>query len=319
MASTLGRGLGSLLGEEAVLEAGKEKVRVVSLDQIIPNKNQPRKIMQEEALNELADSIREQGVLQPILVRQFEDKNSDKPRYELVAGERRWRASKKAGLSKIPILVRDWSDDKSLEVAILENIQREQLNPVETARGYENLIRNFGYSHKKVGRRVGKSRVAVSNTLRLLNLPKEVLEKVSLGELSMGHAKAMLAMDQGPAMVIHLARKVVEEGLSVRATEVIVRQMATDKKPEEGGKIKGEAGSQLGGENLESLEQPLVVESGKGKGGRRRDPMVMDLEKRLQKELGTAVTITCVKGRGKIIVEFENPEMLEALTELLLV
>jgi ParB family transcriptional regulator, chromosome partitioning protein len=302
MASTLGRGLGSLLGEEAVMEIAKEKVREVSLEQIIPNRNQPRMLMEPESLNELADSIREQGVLQPILVRQFGDKNGEKPRYELVAGERRWRASKLAGLTKIPILVRDWDDDQSLEVAILENIQREELNPIETARGYENLIRNFGYSHKKVGRRVGKSRVAVSNALRLLNLPAEVVEMVSVGALTMGHARALLAMDQGPAMIIHLAKKVVEEGLSVRATETVIRQMAEKKPMEE--EIK--------------TEEPMVL-TGKGRGGRRRDPMIIEVEKRLQTELNTAVAITCVKGRGKIILEFENPEMLEALTELLLI
>jgi ParB family transcriptional regulator, chromosome partitioning protein len=295
MVSTLGRGLGSLLGEEAVLDAVKEKVREVSLEHIVPNKNQPREVMAEDSLNELANSIREQGVLQPILVRQFSDKTGKENRYELVAGERRWRASKIAGLSKIPVLVRDWSDDQSLEVAILENVQREELNPVETARGYENLILNFGYSHKKVGRKVGKSRGAVSNMVRLLNLPEEVLELVSAGELSMGHARAMLGMEeQGPAMVIHLAKQVIREGLSVRATEAIIRQM------------------------VEKLQDKQEEESGKGRGGRRRDPVIIDMEKTLKERLDTPVTITCVKGKGKIIMEFENPEILEKLTELLL-
>ncbi|MBF0194549.1 MAG: ParB/RepB/Spo0J family partition protein [Magnetococcales bacterium] len=311
MASTLGRGLGSLLGEETVLESVKEKVREVDLDQIIPNKNQPRGVIDRDSLSELSDSIKEQGVLQPILVRQFGDRNSKKPRYELVAGERRWRASKLAGLSKIPVLVRDWNDDQSLEVAILENVQREELNPIDVARGYESLIRNFGYSHKKVGRQVGKSRVAVSNMLRLLNLPSEVLDLVAASKLSMGHARALLGMDQSPAMVMHLARKVIDGGLSVRATEAIIRQMGESKVEEE---------------ETDRTEEVLVErddvkeqDSGKGKGGRRRDPMIVDMEARLRKELKTGVSITCVNGKGKVILEFDTPEMLEALTELLLV
>ncbi|MBF0357107.1 MAG: ParB/RepB/Spo0J family partition protein [Magnetococcales bacterium] len=295
MASTLGRGLGSLLGEETVNESVKEKVREVLLEQIIPNKNQPRGVMDVESLTELADSIRKQGVLQPILVRQSGDRDSKSPRYELVAGERRWRASKLAGLSKIPVLVRDWSDDKSLEVAILENLQREELNPVDIARGYENLIRSFGYSHKKVGQQVGKSRVAVSNALRLLNLPEEVLDLVVSGEISMGHARALVGMDHAPAMVMHLANRIIEEGLSVRATEAVIREMGK--------------------------RQDVVadVEEKKSKGGRRRDPVIVDMEMRLKKELKTGVTITCVNGKGKIIMEFDNPEKLEALAELLLV
>jgi ParB family transcriptional regulator, chromosome partitioning protein len=311
MASTLGRGLGSLLGEETVLESVKEKVREVDLEQIIPNKNQPRGVIDRESLSELSDSIKEQGVLQPILVRQFGDRNSKKPRYELVAGERRWRASKLAGLSKIPVLVRDWNDDQSLEVAILENVQREELNPIDVARGYESLIRNFGYSHKKVGRQVGKSRVAVSNMLRLLNLPSEVLDLVVGGELSMGHARALLGMDQGPAMVMHLARKIIDGGLSVRATEAIIRQMGDT--VDSSVDVVGE------GEIIDAGDEVKEVVSGKGRGGRRRDPVIVDMEGRLREELKTGVSITCVNGRGKVILEFDTPEMLEALSELLLV
>ena len=305
MASTLGRGLGSLLGEEAVSELEKERVREVPLEQIIPNVNQPREIMNEEALRELADSIRDHGVLQPILVRQWRSGKSEgragsKTRYELVAGERRWRASKMAGLSKIPVLVRDWGDDHSLEVAILENIQREELNPIDTARGYESLIRLFGYSHKKVGHRIGKSRMAVSNSLRLLKLPERVLEMVSLGDLSMGHGRALLGMEQGDDMVTHLAERIVEEGLSVRDVESIIRKIGD---VEEGGS----------GDGVE-LEEVAV----KGKGGRRRDPMIVDMENRLRGDLATDVSITYVEGKGKIIIDFDNPEKLESLTELLL-
>ncbi|MBF0444015.1 MAG: ParB/RepB/Spo0J family partition protein [Magnetococcales bacterium] len=312
MASTLGRGLGSLLGEETVLESVKEKVREVDLEQIIPNKNQPRGVIDQKSLSELSDSIKEQGVLQPILVRQFGDRNSKKPRYELVAGERRWRASKLAGLSKIPVLVRDWNDDQSLEVAILENVQREELNPIDIARGYESLIRNFGYSHKKVGRQVGKSRVAVSNMLRLLNLPTEVLDLVAEGQLSMGHARALLGMEQGGEAVMHLARQIIDGGLSVRATEAIIRQMG------DGSRV-GEGAASGNEEVLADGDKAKEDISGKGRGGRRRDPVIVDMEARLREELKTGVSITCVNGRGKVILEFETPEMLEALAELLMV
>ncbi|MBF0455784.1 MAG: ParB/RepB/Spo0J family partition protein [Magnetococcales bacterium] len=304
MASTLGRGLGSLLGEEAILEVEKEKVREVPLDEIRPNINQPRGIMDEQSLNELADSIRAQGVLQPILVRACSQKKGS-VRYELVAGERRWRASKLAGLSKIPVLVRDWSDDRSLEVAILENVQREALNPVETAKGYANLISLFGYSHKKVGRRVGKSRVAVSNALRLLKLPQEVLEKLSVGALSMGHARALLGADLMAEPLVLLAKQVVEEGLSVRETEALVRNLASQ--------MVAEGGENLLEDSVDSTEEKSV-----GKGGRRRDPMIIEMENRLKTALKAPVTITYVKGRGKIILAFDNPEMLESLTEMLL-
>ncbi|MBF0449071.1 MAG: ParB/RepB/Spo0J family partition protein [Magnetococcales bacterium] len=296
MVSTLGRGLGSLLGSEAVLELEKVKVREVPLDHIVPNVNQPRKNIAEDALQELANSILAQGVLQPILVRLSKESQPSKPRYELVAGERRWRASKLAGLDKIPVLVRDWSDDQSLEVAILENVQREELNPIETARGYENLVQLFGYSHKKVGKRVGKSRVAVSNMLRLLELPEPVLDLVSENKISMGHARALLGANGGFSEMIRLANLVIGEDLSVRATEALIRR-------------QGEEGS---------VVEPKVSKPGRGLGGRRREPSIVELEQKLRSVLSTAVTVTCVKGRGKIILEFNDTDKLEALSEILL-
>ncbi len=287
--NTLGRGLGSLLGEETIRETELDKVRWLPLDRVRPNPRQPRRHMDEKSLSELADSIREQGVLQPILVRPLAD---DADRFELVAGERRWRAARLAGLERIPVLVREWADDRALEATILENVQREDLNPIETAQGYEQLIDLFGYSHKKVGKRVGKSRTAVSNLLRLLKLPEPVRNRLIDGTLSSGHARALLALETEPVRLRKLVDTVIERDLSVRQTEALIR-----------GEIDG-------GEET-AAKKPQ-------KPGRRQDPVIREMQDRLATTLAAKVTITHTRGRGKIILQYDSPGELEELSNRLL-
>lgn len=301
---TLGRGLGSLLGEAAVLEVERENIRLIPLDRIQTNPRQPRGDMDAMALEELSESIREQGVLQPILVRPLGESTDH---YELVAGERRWRAAGIAGLEKIPALVRHLSDAESLELAILENVQREDLNPVETARGYDALIREFDYSHKKVGRRVGKSRMAVTNLLRLLRLPEAVLAWVANGSLTTSHARALLGLEDTPERLMQLAEEVAIQGLSVRETEAMVRKERMDEREEE--RITT---------TTTTTATPSEKPTPSPPRGRQREPVIVDMESRLVEALGNKVTITQLRGRGKVILEYLTLEDLEVLVKKLM-
>jgi len=208
----LGRGLSSLIGETKV----EEKTNNLSLAEIVPNKYQPRKNFDKENLNDLVNSIKERGVIQPIIVRKS---NTDNSKYEIIAGERRWLAAQKAGLHDIPVVVTDADDLKSLEFAIVENVQRHDLNPLEEAQGYKRLIDEFAYDQDKVSKFIGKSRSYISNSLRLLNLPKEVLDFVEQKKITAGHAKILVGLDNA----IFLANKFIEKKLSVRQAENLVK------------------------------------------------------------------------------------------------
>ncbi len=208
----LGRGLSSLIGETKV----ENKTNNLSLAEIVPNKYQPRKNFDEENLNDLVNSIKERGVIQPIIVRKSNTNNS---KYEIIAGERRWLAAQKAGLHDIPVVVTDADDLKSLEFAIVENVQRHDLNPLEEAQGYKRLIDEFAYDQDKVSKFIGKSRSYISNSLRLLNLPKEVLDFVEQKKITAGHAKILVGLDNA----IFLANKFIEKKLSVRQAENLVK------------------------------------------------------------------------------------------------
>ena len=208
----LGRGLSSLIGETKV----ENKTNNLSLAEIIPNKYQPRKNFDEENLNDLVNSIKERGVIQPIIVRKSNTNNS---KYEIIAGERRWLAAQKAGLHEIPVVVTDADDLKSLEFAIVENVQRHDLNPLEEAQGYKRLIDEFQYDQDKVSKFIGKSRSYISNSLRLLNLPKEVLDFVEQKKITAGHAKILVGLDNAT----FLANKFIEKKLSVRQAENLVK------------------------------------------------------------------------------------------------
>ena len=208
----LGRGLSSLIGETKV----EDKTNNLSLAEIVPNKYQPRKNFDEENLNDLVNSIKERGVIQPIIVRKSNTNNS---KYEIIAGERRWLAAQKAGLHEIPVVVTDADDLKSLEFAIVENVQRHDLNPLEEAQGYKRLIDEFAYDQDKVSKFIGKSRSYISNSLRLLNLPKEVLDFVEQKKITAGHAKILVGLDNAT----FLANKFIEKKLSVRQAENLVK------------------------------------------------------------------------------------------------
>ena len=208
----LGRGLSSLIGETKV----ENKTNNLSLAEIVPNKYQPRKNFDEENLNDLVNSIKERGVIQPIIVRKS---NTDNSKYEIIAGERRWLAAQKAGLHDIPVVVTDADDLKSLEFAIVENVQRHDLNPLDEAQGYKRLIDEFAYDQDKVSKFIGKSRSYISNSLRLLNLPKEVLDFVEQKKLTAGHAKILVGLDNAT----FLANKFIEKKLSVRQAENLVK------------------------------------------------------------------------------------------------
>ncbi len=208
----LGRGLSSLIGETKV----ENKINNLSLAEIVPNKYQPRKNFDEENLNDLVNSIKERGVIQPIIVRKS---NTDNSKYEIIAGERRWLAAQKAGLHDIPVVVTDADDLKSLEFAIVENVQRHDLNPLEEAQGYKRLIDEFAYDQDKVSKFIGKSRSYISNSLRLLNLPKEVLDFVEQKKITAGHAKILVGLDNAS----FLANRFIEKKLSVRQAENLVK------------------------------------------------------------------------------------------------
>ena len=279
----LGRGLGSLIGdveEIAAAEATKpgEGMLEVDIDRIQRGRYQPRQNFDEQSLGELADSIRQQGILQPLVVRQ------DGNRYELIAGERRWRAAQLAGLQKVPVVVRDIDSRAAAAIALIENIQREDLNPLEEAQAFSRLIEEFDLTHQQVAESVGRSRAAVSNILRLLDLAEPVKEQVNKGLLDMGHARALLALIRHDQ--VEIARVVVNRGLSVRETEALVRRTQQAQAP-----------------------RPKAAAAAV-------DPDVRRLESRLSERLGAAVRIKPgKKGGGQLVIQFHSSAELDGILE----
>jgi ParB family chromosome partitioning protein len=278
----LGRGLDSLLGEDrpaAPMPAGAPSV--LPVERLQPGKYQPRTRMNQEALAELADSIRAQGVMQPILVRPV-----GIDRYEIIAGERRYRAAQMAGLTEVPVLVKQVPDTAALAMALIENIQREDLNPLEEAQGVQRLIREFDFTHEQAAAAIGRSRSATSNLLRLLNLAKPVQELLMAGSLDMGHARALLGADS--AHQIQFANRIVARGLSVREAETLVAHAA-----------------KAGGVAAKRAAAP-----------RSRD--VVRLEEELADRLGATVRLSAdAKGRGKLVIEFASLDQLDGIVERL--
>lgn len=267
----LGRGLDALLSGDTETVAAADSLRTLPVSQLQPGKYQPRSYMNEDALQTLADSIAAQGVMQPILVREI---GADK--YEIIAGERRWRASQKAGLTEVPVVVRDIADEDALAMALIENIQREDLNPLEEAMGIKRLIDEFDMTHEKAAVAVGRSRVAVSNLLRLLTLTPMVQDMLLDNQIDMGHARALVGVE--PAQQILLANKVVQEGLSVREVERLMQTTPAAGKPAK----------------------------------RPQDADVRALQERLSEELGTVVTITSkANGAGVLKLSFANLDQLD--------
>lgn len=290
----LGKGLRSLIPQappraprpDTETPAGtlREGLRQIDLDLIQPNPRQPREKIDDATLEELALSLTQQGVLQPVMVRP-----AGEGRFELVAGERRWRAAQLAGLLKIPALVRQVPDDRILEFALVENLQREQLNAIEEAQAYEALSRDFKMTQQQIAERTGKQKTTVANAMRLLNLPGAVQEKVKAGKLTAGHARTLLGLEQ-PLQQIEAADRVVREGLSVRDTERLVAKLAKA--------TPGKAG------------RPRTV---------ARDPNLVAAEESLQRELGTKVRIVQGKsGGGRIELHCFSGEELERVYELII-
>ncbi len=267
----LGRGLSSLIGD-GDLKISNNKI---SISSIVPNKYQPRKNFQKESLDELTISIKERGVIQPLVVKKSEDQDN---KFELIAGERRLQASQNAGLHEVPVVIIEADNLKSLEFAIIENVQRKDLNPIEEAEGYKKLIEEFGYDQDKVSKFIGKSRSHISNSLRLLSLPQKVINYLSNETISQGHAKVLVGLDN----VELLADRIVSKKLSVRQTETLVRLFNSSKKLNKGSK----------------------------------DPNILDIETKLVEKIGLKVTINNKKNNsGTFTIEYKGIDQLNALIE----
>ena len=278
----LGKGLGALLGDFEEVSGEKTPYQLLPIYKVEPNPDQPRRDFDEEELQALADSIGEHGIIQPLTVREL---NSGY--YQIIAGERRWRAARLANLSEVPVVVIEADDKKAMELALIENLQRQDLNPVEEALGYKSLMEDYGMTQEDAAKRVGKSRPAVTNALRLLNLNEEVLDKVRTGQLSAGHARAVLTIKNEKKQQA-AAQKIVALGLSVRQAELLCRNMAK--------------------EAPEVKEEPVTL----------KVDYVAECEKQLSKHLGRGVKIVNGKRKGRFELEFYGQEDLQILLDALM-
>lgn len=278
----LGKGLSALLGDAALQEQGGNSLKL-PISQVQPGLNQPRKHFDEDALHDLSDSITEHGIIQPLTVRRLSSGY-----YQIIAGERRWRAAKIAGLTEVPAVIIEADDRKVMEIGLIENLQREDLSPIEEAEGFRTLMDDYDLTQEDVARRMGKSRPAIANTLRLLSLPKEVREFVEAGQLSAGHARAVLSVT-GENTQIKLAQRIVEGGLSVRQSEALAKRLNA----------------------IHAEEVP------------KQDPVpdrafyLKEVEKDLTSRFGRKVYISPGKKKGKLELEFYNMDDLDTLLELL--
>lgn len=268
----LGKGLDALL---TVNESDSLQVVELDIERIVPQENQPRKIFAEGPLQELADSIREHGVLQPVLVRTVQGK------YEIVAGERRWRAAEIAGLQSIPAIIKEMPDLQAAEISLVENLQREDLSPIEEAKAYKYLIEQYDYTQELIAARVGKSRAYVANTLRLLNLSAEIIQMIEEKKISAGHARTLLAIRNSREQMAAV-NEIIRDGLSVR-----------------------------------QVEQKVKAKKNKSGAKQLKNPEIIDIEERLQRYFGTRTEINRQRKGGKIEIEYYNEEDLERILELI--
>ena len=278
--TTLGRGLDALIpkdtakargaGGSSFIEAGIEEVR--------PNRSQPRKEFDDGSIEELASSIKEKGIIQPLVVRQKEGS------YEIIAGERRWRAAQKAGLTRIPIIIKEATDRDVLELALIENLQREDLNPIEEAAAYSQLIQDFGLTHEEVSGRIGKDRSTITNQLRLLRLPEQARQALIEGDISAGHARALLGIESDEGL-LQVLKAIIKQKLSVRMTESLIKKLSQEQKP-----------------------VPVRQEE---------DLYLKRIADDLKRSLNTQVKIVNKKGKGKIEIEFYSEDELERLCRML--
>ena len=269
----LGRGLSSLIGDGDIKTSNNK----ISISSIIPNKNQPRKIFEKNALEELKNSIKERGIIQPLIVRKSVDQND---KFELIAGERRWQAAQSAGLHEVPVVIIEADNLKSLEFAIIENVQRKDLNAIEEAESYKNLIENFGYDQEKVSKFIGKSRSHISNSLRLLTLPGKIVDMIKSEKISQGHAKILIGLNNA----LLVAEKIINKKLSVRQTENLVRFLKNGSK-----KIK----------NI-------------------KDPNIIVTENELINKIGMKVILNNKKNNsGSLIFEYKGLDQLDRLINVI--
>jgi len=269
----LGRGLSSLIGDTDIKTSNYK----VAISSIVPNKNQPRKSFDKEALSELTDSIKERGIILPLVVRKSEDQHE---KYELIAGERRWQAAQSAGLHEVPVIIIEADNLKSLELAIIENVQRKDLNVIEEAYSYQNLIENFDYDQDMVSKFIGKSRSHISNTLRLLSLPEKIIGMLRSGEISQGHAKILVGLENA----ILLADKIIKKKLSVRQTESLVRVLKSHKKFPQSSK----------------------------------DPNALSTQNSLAEKIGMRVVLNNKKNNsGSLTIEYKGLEQLDRLVQII--
>jgi ParB family chromosome partitioning protein len=305
--SGLGKGLSALIPTEVTGDRSSA-LREVPIGSIKPNPRQPRVNFDDETMSSLAASIKELGVLQPVLVRQVGGEAADE--FELIAGERRWRAARRAGLHTIPVLVQTANDTHSLEQALVENLHRQDLNVLEEAAAYQQLIEEFGFTHDQVATRVGKSRTAVTNILRLLQLPSGVQRLLAEGQITPGHARALLGTpDRGYQE--KLAKTIVADGLTVRAIEELVREHS------EGGGVEG-PGPTGGVGGTSPTAGADGTRTAPANGSRRLPPPgILELEELLSSHLNTRVKVDLTSKRGKVVVEFATLEDLERIYKLM--
>ena len=303
----LGKGLGAIFGDEVMESAAEEqeakhqakskkaqepekkeedsdigKELMVKVTSIEPNREQPRKDFNEEAMGELAESMKVYGVLQPLLVQKKGDY------YEIIAGERRWRAAKLAGLKEVPVVIREYTKQQTMEIALIENVQREDLNPIEEAKAYQRLIQEFELEQEEIAARVGKSRVTITNSMRLLKLDERVQEMLIQNQITGGHARALLTVEDGE-LQYKLAGKIIAENLSVREIEKIVKSLSKKKNPKE--------------KNVEDESLALIFR---------------DLEERMKSAMGTKVSINRKdKNKGRVEIEYYSESELERIVELI--
>ncbi len=281
----LGRGLGALLNTEEVVDTVFDKKDIVELKitEIEPNANQPRNYFDAEKLAALSESIKEYGVLQPIVVKQLETGF-----YKIIAGERRWRAARMAGMKKIPVIIKEYDNKETMEIALIENLQRENLNPIEEAMGFRELMNDFGLTQEELSKKVGKSRPAIANSLRLLNLPNEIQQLLIEGKLSPGHARAILGTDR-KEIQLEAAKKIIDEGLNVRQIEKYIASLQIQ--------------PTIDKEEKEDIEKKRYFRS---------------LENSLSNTLGTKVKIMPQKNnKGKIQIDYYSNEEFERLLEII--
>ena len=288
----LGKGLDALINDESEIKVSE--IAEIDIEKIVPNRDQPRKSFDKQEIHELAESIRENGIIQPIVLRAKDEV------YEIVVGERRFRAAKEAGLKKVPAIIKEYSESRLLEIALIENIQRKDLNPLEEALAFKTIIDRDTITQEELSKRVGRSRSYIANMIRLLELPDEIKKFVSRGTISVGHAKAIMALNEKEKQV-EIAKKVAEEGLSVRETEDLVREVNAS----QNNFVNVPRGTANDSKEMMTAQGEKSI-------------YIKELEEKLISTLGTRVKIRYSRGKGAIIINFFSDEELDRLLEDLL-